>query len=216
MRFQSAPGASAIDCSGATAGGFTVATSATVNVGQGASVTGAGGDPAAVLITSTGTTYMTPTSTVALNVSGALDGGSAAGVLVRNETTISYCNQTTANIVVGAAGTVTDATAINLDGLAGANYYGRVIASLDNSGDIRATSGAALVANPVDRAAFLTVTNRAGGYIGGISGTVQTLDNAGTIDGGAASAWRRRSASPGWIAAGSWPPPAPPMISPPA
>jgi hypothetical protein len=178
-----------VTCSGATTGGLTVATSATVNVDQGASVTASGGDLAAVLITSTGATYMSPTSTVALNVSGDLDGGSGAGVLVRNETSVLYSNQTTANIVVGADSAVTGSTAIRLDGVAGPNYYGRSFANLDNSGDIRSTSGAALVAASVERAAFLTVTNRAGGYIGGISGTVQTLDNAGIIDGGANSAW---------------------------
>ncbi|HWU15507.1 MAG TPA: hypothetical protein VN157_16030 [Caulobacter sp.] len=178
-----------VTCSGATTGGLTVATSATVNVNQGASVTAPGGDLAAVLVTSTGSTYMTPTSTVALNVSGDLDGGSGAGVLVRNETSVLYSNQTTANIVVGADSAVTGSTAIRLDGAAGPNYHGRSFANLDNSGDIRSTSGAALVAAPVERAAFLTVTNRAGGYIGGISGTVQTLDNAGVIDGGAGSAW---------------------------
>ncbi|MBI1682771.1 autotransporter outer membrane beta-barrel domain-containing protein [Caulobacter hibisci] len=176
-------------CSGATTGRLTVATTSTTEISAGASLTAAGGDNAAVLITSTGTTYMTPVTTATLNVLGRINGGAGAGVLVRNETTVPYFNQTTANIVVGADGVIEGATAIRLDGTTGANYYGRSMASIDNSGVIRSSSGAALVASPVDRTAFLTVINRAGGYIGGISGTVQTLDNAGVIDGGSGSAF---------------------------
>lgn len=176
-------------CSGNTVGGVVASTSGTVSIETGAVLTRGTTDPAAVLITSTGV-YPSPPSTVTLNVQGSVDGASGVGVLLRNGMTGYYYSNTTGNIVVGADGVITGSTAILLDGSSASSYLTGTFASLDNSGEIRSTSGGpAIVALPVDRAALRTVTNRAGGFIGGIRGTVQALDNAGVIDGGTGSAY---------------------------
>ncbi|KSB90931.1 hypothetical protein AS593_12295 [Caulobacter vibrioides] len=176
-------------CTGTTVGGVVASTSGTINIEAGAGLTRGATDPAAVLITSTGV-YPSPPSTVTLNVQGGVDGGAGTGVLLRNQMTGVYYSNTTANIVVGADGVITGSTAILLDGSGAASFLTGTFASLDNSGEIRSTSGGpAIVALPVDRVALRTVTNRAGGFIGGIQGTVQSLDNAGVIDGGTGSAY---------------------------
>ncbi|MDG2531671.1 hypothetical protein [Caulobacter endophyticus] len=176
-------------CTGTTVGGVVASNSGVISIEAGASLTRGTTDPAAVLITSTGV-YPSPPSTVTLNVQGEVDGGSGVGVLLRNEMTGVYYSNTTANILVGADGVITGSTAILLDGAGASSYLTGTFASLDNSGEIRSTSGGpAIVALPVDRVALRTVTNRASGFIGGIQGTVQTLDNAGVIDGGTGSAY---------------------------
>jgi fibronectin-binding autotransporter adhesin len=174
-----------VTCSGATTGGLTVSSYATVNVASGASLTADVGDEAAFTATSTSGAFYG--ATVYLNVDGAIDGASASGVLVSSGPTAAY-PATQLYIKVGQGGSIEGATAVQIVGTPG-NTYGRAAASLDNAGLVQSRSGPALVAANPSLTGFTTVNNRTGGYIGGINGIVENLTNAGTIDGGADSAY---------------------------
>ncbi len=165
-------------CSGVTTGGLTVGVPNSVTLSSGATLSAAGGGDAAftVISTSPSTTY------VAFNANGHVDGGAAAGVLVEAGVSASALNLT-----LGAGGLIDGATAIMLRPTAG-NTYGRADLSLDNAGTITATSGPAIVGDNA-LVGLSALTNRASGRIGGINAIVQTLTNAGVIDGGAGSAY---------------------------
>lgn len=172
-------------CSGATVGGLTVSTYSTVTVANGASLTVGTGDAAAFTATSPGASFYT--NTVGLNVDGRIDGAGASGVIASSGGSYGF-PATQLNINVSLTGTIEGATAVQVLATPG-NTFGRVIVSLDNAGLVRSASGPALVAANSSLTGFSSVTNHLGGYIGGINGVVTTLTNAGTIDGGAGSAY---------------------------
>ena len=172
-----------LTCSGVNSDGLTVARSSTTNVTAGAVLTPGAGDTAAYLAT------LDPTypygSGHKLTVDGRIDGGATAGVFLDGLPGAAAYNSVSLDLTVGAAGEIVGATAIQAR--AGSAWANAAI-TLDNSGQIRSTTGPALVAG--DYAGFQTVTNRQGGFIGGIDAAVGTLTNAGLIDGGSDSAYR--------------------------
>ncbi len=175
------------NCTGATVGGLTVQRSSLVNILSGASLSAASGDPAAFRAMSQA--GASNGAIVNLNVQGDISGGSVDGVLVESgeyRPGFSWPS-TRLNIIVGTNATIQGAAAIRLQGTAG-NRYGLAVAQLDNSGQIRSTSGPAIVSTDSSLEGFFTITNRRTGYIGGIQAGVQQLSNAGIIDGGALSA----------------------------
>jgi hypothetical protein len=154
---------------------------------------------------------------VSLNIAGTVDGGSEAGLLldtgvrVRNPDPYAgasfipyfYDNSSMA-VNVAAGGRIAGYYGIYLrvhplnlgedqfGGLVGPGGTAR--ATLDNSGTIAAQSGGwALYSQvyqnqPIPGAVFASVTNRAGGFIGAIEAKIETLTNAGMIDGGGRNA----------------------------
>ncbi|CAN7611866.1 hypothetical protein [Caulobacter sp. LjRoot300] len=172
-----------LTCSGVNSNGLTVARSSTTNVTAGAVLTPGAGDTAAYLAT------LDPTypygSSHKLTVDGRIDGGATAGVFLDGLPGAAAYNNVSLDLTVGAAGEIVGATAIQAR--AGSAWANAAI-TLDNSGQIRSTTGPALVAG--DYAGFQTVTNRQGGFIGGVDAAVGTLANAGLIDGGSNSAYR--------------------------
>ncbi|PHY12876.1 hypothetical protein CSW58_09660, partial [Caulobacter sp. B11] len=120
-----------------------------------------------------------------LNVDGRIDGGATTGVLLDGLPGAAGYSGPTLTLTVGATGVIDGATAIQAR--AGSAWANATV-TLDNSGLIRSTTGSALVAG--DYAGFQTVTNRQGGFIGGIDAAVGMLNNAGLIDGGSNSAYR--------------------------
>lgn len=175
-------------CTGVTNGQVTLtspASSIDVVIDEGASLNAVSGDLAAFYLHSP--TGVSGSVQVELQVDGWIDGGAAAGVLLRTNAGLPRSSPVF-TIVVGDQGVVEGATAIKIDPASTFDYP--VFLSLDNSGLVRSTSGPALVAGSPTRTAFAAVTNRAGGTIYGIDGFVTTLDNAGTIDGGAGPAYR--------------------------
>lgn len=175
------------NCSGVTNGGLVVGVRQTTNIAAGASLNAVSGDAAAFTATTDASVYYGVTQT--LNVKGAVNGGStAAGVLVLSDPApYYYYDATTLNIVVDAGGSIQGSTAIRLDTRAGSTQ-GVVYAAIDNSGLISASSGPAIVATDLQRTRINWITNRAGGFIGGVSGSLGSLTNDGVIDGGTLSA----------------------------
>lgn len=171
-------------CSGDTVGGLTVSTYGTLTVADGASLTAGAGDAAAFTATSAVGLYYT--NTVGLQVNGRIDGGPVSGVIALSGDSYGY-PAAQLNINVSETGIIEGATAVEVLGTP-SNTYGLTFVGLLNSGIVRSTNGPALVAADASLTGFSAVNNRLGGYIGGIAGGVQTLNNAGTIDGGAASA----------------------------
>ncbi|MDR7116401.1 autotransporter outer membrane beta-barrel domain-containing protein [Caulobacter sp. BE254] len=172
-----------LTCSGVNSDGLTVARSSTTNVTAGAVLTPGADDTAAYLAT------LDPTfqygSSHTLTVDGRIDGGATTGVFLDGLPGAAAYNNVNLDLTVGAAGEIVGATAIQAR--AGSAWANAAI-TLDNAGQIRSTTGPALVAG--DYAGFQTVTNRQGGFIGGINAAVGTLANAGLIDGGSDSAYR--------------------------
>ena len=172
-------------CTGTIIGGVTLSVPNTVTIASGATLTASAGDSAAFTATSAGVS--SSTTYVTLNVSGHINGGAGAGVLGLAGTSTGY-PASRLDITVDATGVVDGATGILLQSTAG-NTYGQQLSYVDNAGSIGATSGPAIVAADPGLTGFGRITNRLGGFIGGIYGAVQYLDNAGTIDGGANSAF---------------------------
>lgn len=167
-------------CRGVDADGLVVTTPGTrVAVEQGASVLGAGAPAVAVRVASSN--WFDPP--VSLDVAGTVDGGSAAGVSLVPQG--SGFVTRSLNVTVAASGVISGATGIAIDPGSGSSSAG---ASIDNSGTIVGTGGIALLASDPNRTGFTSIVNRAGGSIGAISGSVGTLTNAGTIEGGSRSA----------------------------
>ena len=172
-------------CSGVTNGGLAVSLSSTTTITAGAVLTAGTGDEAAFFAT------LDPLhpydASHVLNVEGQIDGSAAKGVILNSQLAAAGYGNPTLQITVGAAGEITGATAIEVR--APTPYaYSTSTVSLDNSGQIRSTTGPALIAS--DYAGFQIVTNRQGAFIGGINAAVGDLKNAGTIDGGSSSAYR--------------------------
>lgn len=147
-----------------------------VTVSSDASVVG--GTSAAIQIKLSG--YPASAQT-ALAVDGIVDGNGNAGVVL-----LPADNGVTSSgkVVVSQTGSITGTTGI----LVGSGSSNHIYALVDNSGVISATAGPALVSLTPDWGGFDNVTNRANGWIGGISGAFATINNAGTINGGVSSA----------------------------
>jgi len=147
----------------------------------------------------------TRASSASFQIDGLVDGGAGkAGLFVTTGTpfttictdpyagaSVNYCvigstltnyPSASAMVTVAAGGTVTGAQGILFQRDA-SNTNGYISASIDNAGTISGTAGPAVVANQTGFGS-LSVTNRATGTIGGITGTVSYVTNAGTIDGG--------------------------------
>jgi len=170
-------------CAATDSNGLVVATyGTTVNVPAGATVLGSGQPGIAVTLPSTD--YG---SAVSIAVAGRVDGGAQQGISLLWQTPANGYGYYDArmDLTVAQGGSVTGSNAIVV-GRSGSGY-GSAIATIDNSGTLTGTSGIALLASTPGYGSF-AITNRATGTIGAISGTVSTLDNAGTINGGTRSA----------------------------
>lgn len=172
-------------CTGTDSNGLVVTTSGgTVDVAAGASVTNTGAPAIRYAIPVSNSSYAYST----LTVGGRVEGGSQAGVQLLRQSGNSGYGSLSLTMTVAAGGSVSGANGVVI-GQTG-NDYGQTTASIDNSGTIRGTgtgtNGYALLSTNQNYAGFQSITNRAGGTIGAISGPVGTLTNAGTIDGGSA------------------------------
>jgi hypothetical protein len=174
-------------CTGTDSDGLRVITSnSAIDVASGAVVSNSGAPAIAFEIPASVTSYANAT----LTVGGRVDGGDQAGVQLTRQSTNSGYSSVQLTMTVRADGVVTGANGVVV-GQADASY-GQGTVSIDNSGTIAATgtgsAGYALLSTMPAYAGFSSITNRAGGTIGAISGPVGTLTNAGTIDGGTRSA----------------------------
>lgn len=140
----------------------------------------------------------------ALSIAGLIDGSAAPGILLSAGAKVAdpdpYAGASphpwdfaygAGAITVASGGQVTGSTGIYLsvplddqDLVNGTG--GSIAATLDNSGSITGTEGAAIIADRFS--SFTAIENHAGGTIGGIEGAVGLLDNQGLIDGGQAYA----------------------------
>ncbi len=171
-------------CSGTDVNGLVVTTYGTsVSVPTGVTVLGGGQTGIAVQLPST-----SGGSAVNVSVAGRVDGVAQSGVSVLWQPAANNQGYATANLLLTVAqgGTVTGANAVVV-GQAGAGY-GNAYATIDNAGTLTGTGGIALLSTTPNYAGFSSITNRATGTIGAISGPVGTLINAGLIDGGTRSA----------------------------
>ncbi|MEC3912801.1 autotransporter outer membrane beta-barrel domain-containing protein [Sphingobium sp. CR2-8] len=100
--------------------------------------------------------------------------------------TVTVYPSANASISVMAGGTITGAQGIVLRRDPN-NDRGFISATIDNAGTITGTAGPAIVADQGNFGTF-SINNRATGGIGGITGNLSYLTNAGTIDGGSSSA----------------------------
>lgn len=183
-------------CTGTDANGIRVTTpGTTLTVTNGATVSNVGAAAVAVDVPrNTTTSYASNT----VNVQGSVSAIGQNAISVSSgapSSNVSYSSQQ-ATLTIGVDGVVTGATAIALLQSPG-NSRGTVSASVDNAGTLTGTGGTALSGNVVltnsgyatALTSFSTITNRAGASIvGSIVGPVSTLANAGSINGGAASA----------------------------
>lgn len=199
--FADCAGSNPTVCSGTTVGKVTISSSGTVNVTNGATLSAAASDDAALNVTSTGsssyTGYTYQPTYASVNVNGTIS-GNQYGIL-GNATGYNYAYPSLSlNMTVGATGQVLGQTAIYLDA-SGAGYH-PVMASLDNSGLVQ---GGNIALGYNGNAGFSFVTNEAGGVIRGANGAiiapVGTLTNAGLIDGGAGSAYALASSAVGSV-----------------
>ena len=172
-------------CAGTDTDGLVVTTFGTsVSVPSGATVLGGGQTGIAVQLPAGQTG-----SAVNISVAGRVDGVAQSGITMLSQpsATPSY---STANLylTVAEGGTVSGTTALVVGqaGAGGGSNYG--YATIDNAGTLTGTGGIALLSTTPAYAGFLSITNRATGTIGAISGPVGTLINAGMIDGGTRSA----------------------------
>ena len=169
--------ATSTTCTGQTNGPILIdQTGSMVTVSSDASVVG--GTSAAIQIKLS--SYPASAQT-ALAVDGIVDGNGNAGVVL-----LPADNGVTSSgkVVVSQTASITGTTGI----LVGSGSSNHIYALVDNSGVISATAGPALVSLTPDWGGFDNVTNRANGWIGGISGAFATINNAGTINGGVLSA----------------------------
>jgi len=186
----------ATTCTGTDSDGVRVTTAGTaLTVVQGANVTATDVPAIGVDVLRGNYDYfVTNTIDVFGGVSAA--GQNAIAVMSGSLGTQPYSGTQEIGLTVEAGGSVSGATALALLPSPG-NADGTISATVDNAGTLTGTGGIALLGNATTNrygydytiANFSTITNRAGGSIvGGILGPVGTLNNAGSIDGGAASA----------------------------
>lgn len=174
-------------CTGTDSNGLKVTTSATtVNVAAGAVVSNSGAPAIAIDIPVTNSSYAYST----LTIGGKVDGGTQSGVQLTRQSSNNNYSSAQLTMTVAAGGSVSGANGVVI-GQTGTGY-GQTTATIDNSGTISGTgtgaNGYALLSTNSSYAGFQSITNRAGGTIGAISGPVGTLTNAGTINGGSRSA----------------------------
>ena len=126
---------------------------------------------------------------VTLTVAGRIDGGTRPGVsaLWQRATSGTGYSPTLLLLTVAAGGQIDGVNAVNI-GQAVSGIGNTASAIIDNAGTLTGSSGIALLASAPNYIGFQSITNRATGTIGAISGPVGTISNAGTIDGGARSA----------------------------
>lgn len=176
-------------CTGTSTDGVRLTSDgSTIQVDAAAMVTGSNTPAIAVDIPGQGNLYTSHTGTI--TIAGIVDGGSQSGINVASGTVSSGSYDfygTQVGITVAAGAMVTGTSAVTLGPSAG-NIYGPALASIDNSGTISGTGGAALLATDPARDGFISINNSASGSIGAISGPVGQLTNAGLVDGGALSA----------------------------
>lgn len=187
-------------CAGADTDGLVVATPGTqVTVESGATV--APGSAAAISIRSTN---------VQLTVNGAIDGVAKPGIAViagaaftgpcdpyagagvgycTPGSTTTYYPSASATISVAEGGSVNGSQAL-LVSRDPSNSLGYLSVSVTNAGTMTSASGPAIVATGASSSdlPYLYVSNLATGSIGGISGAVSSVGNAGVIDGGSGAA----------------------------
>ncbi|PVM92149.1 hypothetical protein DDF62_03075 [Caulobacter radicis] len=187
-------GGAVVTCTGVTANGLVV-TGGRVDIAAGATLD-AGTAPAAL----TASTPAFGEGRATLNVNGAVDGGAATGVLLTTGATgsSSWPPSNLVDITVGETGVIRGRTGLELN--ASLSGSGPVRANITNSGSITSSTGAAIVGADTSRTGILVLENRAGGFIGGVDAAVQSLINAGTIDGGTGSAYRFSPSSGVWAA----------------
>lgn len=170
-------------CTGVEANGLTVSVnSSSVSIASAASVLAPNAGASAVTVnTSNGPySYGVPSITT----SGTIDGGSQAGVLVTSSPSTYYQSQ--ANITINSDGVIQGAHGVVVSG--DSSNYSPSSAAVTNSGLITGSNGAALYAADPATGYFTLVDNLAGGRINGVNARVNSLINAGVIDGGAAPA----------------------------
>jgi hypothetical protein len=172
-------------CSGLDADGLRVTTDGTrVQVDAGAIVTRAGDVAITVDMPIMQGPYVYYARSAALDVAGTVAGVSVLSGSAGN----NYDPYgTSATITVAAGGVIGGGSGI-VAGSSSDNPYGTAAVKVDNSGTILGLDGAALRSTAATRGGFDTVTNRAGATMGAIAAPVGSLTNAGTIDGGSASA----------------------------
>ena len=190
-------------CTGTDSNGLKVTTSGTtVNVAASAVVSNSGAPAIAVEIPVTNSSYAYST----LTIGGKVDGGTQAGVQLTRQSSNNNYSSTQLTMTVAAGGSVSGANGVVI-GQTGTGY-GQATATIDNSGTISGTgagaNGYALLSTNSSYAGFQSITNRAGGTIGAISGPVGTLTNAGTINGGSRSAIDAGTAYSSAVYGGSW------------
>lgn len=194
------------DCTGTDENGLVISTIYTqVNVATSAIVragSGAGAITAAAIGSS-------------MTVNGLVDGLSKAGLAAvagpsrtvpcdpYAGASIGYCAPGStmqsypaagASVSIGEGGTITGAQALLMTRDL-TNTSGAVNVTLINAGTMTGTAGPAVV-NAAGTNSTLSINNLATGTIGGISGPVEAITNAGLIDGGSATAITTNSASP--------------------
>ena len=181
-------------CTGTDADGLRVTTPNTVvTVADGATVGSAAAPAIAVDIPPGSSIYGATTINVLGSVSGAGQDGISVTAGAPDPIYYNTARQVTLN--VGSGGSVSGTTALSLRRGAD-DGSGTVSAFVDNAGTLTGTSGIALLGNatrsatdPSPLTTFYSITNEATGRIvGGIVGSIYTLANAGSIDGGTASA----------------------------
>jgi hypothetical protein len=187
------------NCTGTDSDGLSVTTSGT-NVVVAAGAVVQPGAAAAAITTSSGLAYVT--------VNGRVDGGSKTGLLVTTPApyvTTGACDpyagaspdfslctpgllvypSASSTIMVGAGAVVTGSQAVLAQRLAGgtSNF---INLSLSNAGTLIGSAGPAVVLDT--GSALARVDNLASGRIGGIAGTLGSIFNMGTVDGGTIAA----------------------------
>ena len=86
-------------------------------------------------------------------------------------------------VTVGAQGVISGDTGIWIE-RSSSNYLGNATASIDNSGLITATSGSAIRGpSGISGVSYTSITNQESGTIHGIAAPVDTITNAGLVDG---------------------------------
>ncbi len=180
------PDNGSITCTGDTAP-FTVTSDTQTIIAQGATVTGSG--LSAIRLNSTRAN---------LRIDGTISATGAAALTVQNgerelvydpyagASPLSpyvypyYYPAGRATIVIGEQGTISGDTGIWIE-RSSSNYLGDSTATIDNSGLITASSGAA-IKGPATTGIGYTILNRASGTIHGIA-AIASITNAGLIDG---------------------------------
>ena len=187
-----AQGNAVTTCTGTEAGGLGVTGNATVNLTAGATIQAPNAGASAIRVSSAIAGANAVSNLPILNLDGGVTGG-GAGIGVDSGVTVPpNFSPPTINprINIGATGTVTGVSGINLIGNLANPAFSATQANIVNRGTIAGTGGFALLATNPERAYFTSVENLAGGQIGAINAYVGQLTNAGTIDGGANSAYR--------------------------